>query len=106
MHEFGTTTIPKRSWLWEPLVTKLAEAMRGRASAFTPETSIALLKGTAGPFMDRLGYLAAAIVRGAFNSQGYGKWAAWKGSYSNKTGQILVDTRELESSVDYKVENK
>jgi phage gpG-like protein len=44
--------------------------------------------------------LAEGISKGAFDTQGYGKWPDWKNpNYTNNANQVLVDTGQLVGSI-------
>lgn len=103
-HEFGTSTIPMRSFLRVPLSNKLEVEMI-KSNALDKNVLKKVIKeGTLIPWMEKIAILAEGIVLGAFDSGGYGEWKGWKdSSYSNNTGQLLVDTQQLRNSITSKV---
>lgn len=102
-HEFGTTKIPQRSFLRIPLAENLNKRLE-QSGAFDKATLEQVSKSKSiMPWMQKIGVLAEGIVLEAFTSNGYGKWAPWKSGYRNKTGQILVDTKQLRDSITYEI---
>lgn len=98
-HEFGTSNVPKRSFLREPITELLDKTMKD-VGVLEPSI-LKMIVNTASPTetLAKIGILAEGIVAGAFASGGYGKWAAWRAGYSNNTGNILVDTTQLRNSI-------
>jgi phage gpG-like protein len=99
-HEFGTTTIEKRSFLLTPIKDRLDSEME-KAGAFRPDVLLRVLKqGSVVPWLEKVASLAEGIVLDAFATGGFGKWKAWKNpNYTNNAGQILVDTKQLRDSI-------
>ena len=103
-HEFGTSTIPMRSFLRVPITEGLQKEM-DKSHLSDPETIKKVIKdGTIVEWMTQISVCAEACVSDAFDTGGNGKWPAWKSSsYENNTGQLLVDTQQLRESVTSKV---
>ena len=103
-HEFGTTTIPKRSFLLDPIQEHLNSEME-KSGAFDSDVLAQVLKqGTVIPWVKKIASLAEGIVLEAFATGGFGKWRGWKTpGYTNNTGQILVDTKQLRDSISSEV---
>jgi phage gpG-like protein len=99
-HEFGTSTVHKRSFLIEPIRARLDSEME-KSGAFKPEVLAQVLKqGSVIPWVKKVASLAEGIVLDAFATGGFGKWKAWKNpNYTNNTGQLLVDTKQLRDSI-------
>jgi hypothetical protein len=99
-HEFGTTTIPQRSFLRVPLTENLSKQIESSGALDKNVLADVIKSGTVVPWLKKITVLAEKIVLGAFDSQGYGKWPSWKNpSYSNNTGMVLVDTQQLRNSI-------
>lgn len=99
-HEYGTSTLPQRSFLRVPIQENLDKEME-KSNLFTPDTFAEVIKGgTVIPWAEKVGICAEACVADAFATGGNGKWAAWKTpGYENNTGDILVDTKQLRDSI-------
>src|SRR5208282_3165840 len=94
-HEFGTTTMPQRSFLRMPLQEKLNGAIN--KSGLTEDVVLREVIKTRSVklWLQKIGVLAEGIILEAFASNGFGKWAKWKNpDYKNNTGNVLVDTQQ------------
>ncbi len=100
-HEFGTTRIPSRSFLFEPLSERISltdwrkEAWKDYFVKFSPQY-----------FYNYLAGIALNIVEGAFETGGYGKWKPLTARTLKRprgTNKILMDTRSLRGSISTKV---
>lgn len=100
MHEFGTTTIPKRSFLREPISDNLDKELK-KAGLLDKKVIAKIIKeSSAAELLAQVGILAEGIIADAFATGGFGKWPAWKTKgYENNTGNILVDTQQLRNSI-------
>lgn len=99
-HEFGTSKVPKRSFLLEPITDNMDKYLK-EADVLDPETLKTLVK-TVSPevLLRKIGILAEGIIGDGFSSGGFGKWAPWKSKgYENNTGMILVDSQQLRNSI-------
>jgi len=89
-HEFGTDTIPMRSFLRMPIETKLAE-------------EIAFIKMGKGASVNEMAYeigqAAVDVITGAFATCGYGQW-----SPSKENGDTLIETGQLQESINFEIE--
>lgn len=102
-HEFGTSTIPKRSFLREPLAEQLPKVLE-QMGHFDKETLEKTIRNSSlEEYAEIIGKLAVGIVIKGFETNGYGKWAPWAPGYKNRTGKILVDTAQLKNSIGYVV---
>lgn len=103
-HEFGTSTLPQRSFLRVPISDHLEKKM-GESGALDPDSMMAVIKqGTVLPWVKKMAILAEGIVAEAFQTSGFGKWAPWKNeSYTNNTGQVLINTGQLQRSISSEV---
>lgn len=101
-HEFGTTTLPQRSFLRVPISENLGSALEN-ANAFDKDTLDRVVKeGSMKGWVEKVAILAVSIVNGAFNSSGYGKWRP-SIMTRKKTKQTLVETGQLRDSITYEV---
>lgn len=102
-HEFGTSKMPKRSFLREPLNDHLSSKIE-ESNLINKEVMAQVIKqGSVIPWLKQIATLAEGIVLEAFSSNGFGKWAPWKGIYTSRTGQILVDSNQLRDSISTEV---
>lgn len=103
-HEYGTSKLPMRSFLREPISTKLKIYLKD-ADAFNDDALKQIAtSGSLNLFMKKIGHLCETIVSGAFDTGGFGKWPKWKDpGYQNNTGQVLVDTQQLRNSISSEV---
>lgn len=105
-HEFGTSKMERRSFLREPIADHLEKRMEDSSALDQDVLNEVIHNGSILPWMKKIAIIAESIVAGAFQTGGYGKWAPWKNStYSNNTGQILVDTTQLRNSISSEVED-
>lgn len=100
IHEFGSSTHAKRSFLREPLNDNLNDYLE-KSGAFDEDTLKEVISsGSALSWMKKIALVAEQVIGDAFKTSGFGKWAAWKTEgYSSNTGQILVDTNQLRDSI-------
>lgn len=100
-HEFGTSKMPARSFLYQPLSEKLSEtdwrkeAWKDYFVKFKPQD-----------FYKYLTTMALTIVQGAFDTGGYEHWKPLTASTLRRqrgTNKILMDTRTLRDSITTKV---
>lgn len=107
VHEFGavisnprsgTITIPMRSFLRVPFLTKKAEIADAIAKGFQ---AVADGKQTAARALGIVGIVAENISKGAFTTKGYGEWPDIKKSTKKKKGssQVLIDSGILRGSI-------
>lgn len=100
MHEFGTEHLPQRSFLRVPIADKLSKALDESGLLNEGSFKIVLKEGTSKTWLKQIAIVAEGIVAEAFDSNGFGKWPAWKTpGYENNTGDILVDTQQLRNSI-------
>lgn len=104
-HEFGTHTLPARSFLRVPISENLADRMES-AGAFDKDVlADVIASGTIRPWMQKVAILAEGIVAEAFDTGGFGKWPALKAKTlgRKKVQQILVETGQLRNSISSEV---
>lgn len=98
MHEFGTTSLPQRSFLRVPLADNLKKEMMG-SGAFDKSTLIEVIKsGSFIPWLKKVAIMAEGIVADAFDSGGFGKWRP-SNMKGKKNEQTLVETQQLRNSI-------
>ena len=102
-HEFGSMKngLPRRSFLRDPLIDHLQKKLE-TAGAFSQAEQAEVLKvKSLVPWAKKIVIVAEEIVRGAFDSNGYGKWAPLKpGTLARKTTKdTLVETTQLRDSI-------
>jgi len=100
-HEFGTSSLPMRSFLRMPLAENLDKRLAS-AGAFNKDALNRLVKeGSILSWVEKLAILAEAIVGEAFDSGGMGKWAALnpRTMARKKIKQILVESTQLRNSI-------
>lgn len=99
-HEFGTSTIPMRSFLRVPISGNLQKEMEKSGLFNNDKLSEVLKTGSLKAWLEEVAIAAEACVQDAFDTGGDGKWPAWKDpNYTNNAGQLLVDTKQLRESV-------
>lgn len=101
-HEYGTATIPMRSFLRGPFDSKRDELARMTEVQFNLVLEHGLDLEIA---LGRLGLTAVNISKGAFKSQGYGEWPDIQESTKQAKGSsgILIDTGLLRNSITWVV---
>ncbi len=103
-HEYGTSSLPVRSFLRVPLSENLDKYLE-KSGAFDKDVLEQVLKtASIKPWLEEAGVIAENVVQDAFATGGFGKWPAWKQGYSNNTGDILIDTTQLRNSISHEVE--
>lgn len=101
-HEYGAPArgLPARSVLRVPLADKLTETLLSSGALGKEEAKQVVKTGSIMPWMRKVAAVAEEIVRGGFDTAGYGKWKGWKDpNYMNNAGMVLVDTTQLRDSI-------
>ncbi len=108
VHEFGSPAknIPVRSFLRMPITTHFSQALKESKLFKKEELKKIIKEKKLIPWLKRVGITAEKVVREAFDSNGFGTWAPWKGDYKSKTGLILVDTQQLRDSITSEVRHE
>lgn len=96
-HEFGTTTLPKRSFLRVPIIEGLDAEMESSGLLTEKTTKEVIRSGSVAAWLFQVATCAEACVADAFATGGNGKWKETK--RENNTGMILVDTQQLRNSI-------
>ena len=100
-HEFGTETVPQRSFLRIPIADQL-DAYLDHSGAFDPDVlKQVVAEGSIAAWMRKVGIVAETIVHDAFDSGGFGKWRPLSNATKKrkKNNQILVETQQLRNSI-------
>lgn len=101
-HEFGTSTLPQRSFLRVPIAEKLPGALEG-SNAFDKDTlNRVMQEGSFKSWVEKVAILAVSIVQQAFDTGGFGKWKPSQ-MEAKKVKQTLVETGQLRDSISYEV---
>jgi phage gpG-like protein len=104
IHEFGTATIPERSFLRMPVTKYLGKKLEELGPDTGEALAVKCLKQESlRPFMEIVGITAVGVINEAFASGGFGEWAPHSPGYENNTGMLLVDTTQLRNAVTYEV---
>lgn len=99
VHEFGTSTIPMRSFLRMPLSLYFSKRV-DNSQAFDKDALKKIVsESSLNVWMDKLGKEAVGLVTEAFETNGFGNWPADKEPH----GEILVRTGQLKNSIGYEV---
>lgn len=104
-HEYGTSTLPMRSFLRIPLTYYLDKALTN-SGAFTQDAlKHVIAQKSLGPWVEKMGIEAVGIVLDAFDTAGFGTWAPLRPETMKRkrVKQILVETLQLRNSVTYEV---
>jgi hypothetical protein len=97
-HEFGTSTLPMRSFLRQPLSDNL-EAYLKASGAYDEKVIMDMIKhGTINEWMKKVGVTAESVVADAFSSGGFGKWMPSNMAHK-ENHQTLVETQQLRNSI-------
>lgn len=100
-HEFGTTTMPMRSFLRIPIAEHLGKNLEN-SGAFTKDALETVVKQKSlKPWVEKVAIEAEGIVADAFDTGGFGQWAplSEKTMSRKKVKQILVETQQLRNSI-------
>jgi len=102
-HEFGSMArgLPKRSFLREPLQEHLQKKLDA-AGAFSQAEQAEILKvKSLVPWAKKMAIMAEEVVKCAFDSNGYGKWAPVTAATAKHktTKDTLVETTQLRDSI-------
>lgn len=105
VHEFGSSNVPRRSFLRMPIMDNLEKNLEA-SKAFTDKSMDKVLaSGSFEPFMKNVGVIGVATVLDAFATGGDGKWEPLnpKTMQQKKIKQILVESQQLRNSIDFEV---
>lgn len=97
-HEYGTSTLPQRSFLRMPISEKL-EGYLENSGAFAPEVLNEVVRtGDSKPWMLKVASTAEQVVADAFATGGFGQWKPSDMRYKENQ-QTLVETQQLRNAI-------
>lgn len=99
MQEFGTSTIPQRSFIKVPLSTQLKSEIENSQKFNKKSLDEISAANSLVPWAQIMGEIGEKVVIGAFDSQGYGKWPANK----QPGHSSLLDSQQLRDSISYEI---
>lgn len=102
-HEFGTSKMPKRSFLREPMIDGFEKALENSGAFDKDALKDVMAEKSIKPWLEKAAVVAEGVVAEAFANGGNGNWAPWVKGYENNTGQLLIDTQQLRNSITTKV---
>lgn len=98
-HEFGTSTIPQRSFLRMPLTEAFPKVL-ANSGAFDKDTLKQVVdQASMKPWLQKIAILAEGTIQDAFDTGGFGKWPPHSPNTHSITGQLLVETGQLRNAV-------
>ena len=101
-HEFGTSELPQRSFLRQPITDHLQNKL-AQAGAFDEEKLREVIRsGTLSAWVQKIAVTAEGIVAEAFASGGFGKWKP-SDMTDKKVKMTLVETQQLRNSISSEV---
>lgn len=104
-HEYGTSTLPQRSFLRIPLADNLMRELV-KSGAFQKDSLNAVIRQRSFmPWLQKLAVVGESIVLGAFDTGGYGKWIPSDMS-RKKNHQTLIETGQLRNSISTRIVGK
>lgn len=101
-HEFGTTTLPIRSFLRVPISDNLQKKMESSGVLDKETLNQVVASGTVIPWLTKVAILAHNIVLEAFDTGGFGKWKPSNMAHK-KLKQTLIEDGYLLQSINYEV---
>ena len=108
-HEFGTSKMPQRSFLWMPLKEKLRDEIKDMKKVVFKQLYV---KKAPDEFFKTLMSKALDIVEEAFNTNGYGQWKSLTAATKRRKERLnlspntLVETGKLRNSITGKIIKK
>lgn len=100
VHEFGTDTIPPRSWGRMPIESKKKDI-----TSFVNKNLDILIAGNISKFFNNLGAYGLSIIQDAFATRGFGKWAKNAPATIQAKGSDspLIDTGAFRKSMSWDI---
>lgn len=100
-HEFGTSSVPMRSFLRVPLAEHLNKRLAASGLLDKKAMRDVIASGSLVPWLYKVAVIGEGIVQEAFDSGGFGKWPELKEEtlHRKKVHQILVETTQLRNSI-------
>lgn len=103
-HEFGDDKVPQRSFLRTPLQEYFGKYLENASLLDENAVKKILKTGTIIDVINIFGQVGRNVVLDGFHTAGFGKWKPHAKGYTNRTGQILVDTTQLRNSITWDLE--
>lgn len=101
-HEYGTTKLPRRSFLRVPITENLGSYLES-SGAFDKQALMEVIaSGDITPWMRKIAVTAERVVDDAFATGGFGQWPQSK-MENKKNHQTLVETQQLRNSISSEV---
>lgn len=97
-HEFGTSTLPQRSFLRVPIATHLGAELQSSGAFDKNALKQVMDQGSITPWLKLVAAVAEKIVSDAFDTGGDGKWPPSDMTHK-KNAQTLVETTQLRNSI-------
>jgi phage gpG-like protein len=97
-HEFGTTTLPVRSFLRMPITVFLDKKLKSSGAFSKDVLKRVIAGGSLVPWLKLVAVTAEGIVAEAFATGGFGTWVPSDMKYK-KNHQTLVETHQLRDSI-------
>ncbi len=104
-HEYGTTTLPQRSFLRVPLADNFNKALKASGLLDKDTLKEVIATGTLIPWLKKGAIVAEGVVLEAFDTAGNGEWPP-SNMQHKKVHQTLIETRQLVSSITAEVRDK
>lgn len=104
-HEFGTSTLPQRSFLRVPLIDNLDKRLESSGAFDKAAMADVLRSGSVVPWVKKVAVIAEGIVFEAFDTGGFGKWVP-SNMDRKKNHQTLVETQQLRDSITSEVKDE
>jgi len=97
-HEFGTSKLPKRSFLREPIIEGLDAKLFSAGKFDEAELKKVIREHGIKPWLERIAICSEQVVMEAFDTGFGGKWE--KSDMSRKKNhQTLIETQQLRNSI-------
>jgi hypothetical protein len=97
-HEFGTETLPIRSFLRQPITNRLQQFL-DKSNAFSKKAMDEVIKsGSLKVYVAKIGVVGEAVVAEAFRTGGFGDWEPSNMTHK-KNHETLVETQQLRNSI-------
>lgn len=105
VHEFGTSTVPMRSFLRMPLTERLAKTLQASGAFSESALNDVIKQGSMKPWVEKMSIEAVGVVLDAFDTGGFGRWQALSPATleQKKVKMVLVETQQLRNSITYDV---
>jgi len=107
IHEFGTESIPPRSFLRMPIEEKKGTIVKKLSNSQTFKTHIEA--GDIGKAVETVGVLGEEVIQQAFETKGFGQWpekAPATKAHSKNPEQPLIESTQLRKSITSEAKRK